>query len=251
MALKVLWVKMKSISVFIILFSIGILAVLNSCKDIAFNNPLDPNASKEVLKVIRVMDTPFSGRGDAMFDGEKFWKISIYGDLTAIDRESGALIRSFSIEPGTGVGFFRNVIYTCNGQGENILYTVDPLSGDILNRISTRDIYPGYLTVSVTDDRLIIYDVRSAGIFSYDPGTGVALRLFAASGMSVGGIEVYKGGLLITDMNTDAIYLFAMNGSVMNVFLSPAPGIGGVAVDNSDYIYLFMMDGKIYKVSLP
>ncbi|MCX6581542.1 MAG: hypothetical protein NT166_15315 [Candidatus Aminicenantes bacterium] len=242
---------MKSISAFIILFSIIIPAIMTSCKDIAFNNPLDPNASKEVLKIIRVIETPLGGRGDAMFDGEKIWKISLYGDLSAIDRESGAIIRSFSIEPGAGVGFFRDVIYSCNGQGENILYTVDPLSGDILDRISTRDIYPGYLAASVADDRLIIYDVRSAGIFSYDPETGGALRLFAASGMSVGGIEVYKGGLLVTDMNTDAIYLFAMNGSVINVFLSPAPGIGGVAVDNSDYIYLFMMDGKIYKVSLP
>lgn len=246
-----MWGKMKSISAFITLFSIIILAALTSCKDIAFNNPLDPNASKEVLKIIRVIETQLSGRGDAAFDGEKLWKIDLYGGLTALDRESGSIIRSFSIEPGTGVVFFRDVIYLCNGQGENILYTVDPLSGDILNRISTRDIYPGYLTASESDDRLIIYDVRSAGIFRYDPETGDAARLFAASGMSVGGIEVYKGGLLITDMNTDAIYLFTMNGSVMNVFLSPAPGIGGVAVDSSDYIYLFMMDGKIYKVSLP
>jgi len=242
---------MKSISAFITLFSIIILAIVTSCKDIAFNNPLDPNASKEVLKIIRVIETQLGGRGDAAFDGEKFWKIDLYGGLTALDRESGTMIRSFFAVPGTGVSFFRNVIYLCNGQGENILYTVDPLSGDILDRISTRDIYPGYLAASEADDRLIIYDVRSAGIFRYDPETGAATRLFAASGMSVGGIEVYKGGLLITDMNTDAIYLFAMNGAVINVFLSPAPGIGGVAVDSSDYIYLFMMDGKIYKVSLP
>lgn len=226
-------------------------ALFNSCQDISFNNPLDPHASKEVLKIIRVIDTPFGGRGDAAFDGEKFWKINPYGDLTALDRESATMIRSFSIVPGTGVSFFRNAIYICSGQLENILYKVDPLSGDILDRHSTRDIYPGHLAASTIEDRLIIYDVRSAGIFSYDPETGDATRLFAIAGISVGGIETYKGGLLVTDMNSDAIYLFAMNGAVMDVFLSPAPGIGGVAVDNSEYIYLFMMDGKIYKVSLP
>lgn len=242
---------MKSISAFIILFSIIIPAIFVSCRDITFNNPLDPNASKEALKIIRVIDTPFAGPGDAAFDGEKFWKINPYGDLIALDRETATLIRTFSSVPGTGVAFFKGAIYQCNGQAENILYMTDPLSGDILDRHSTRDIYPGYLAVSTAADRLIIYDVRSAGIFHYDPETGDATRLFQVAGISVGGIETYKGGLLITDMNSDAIYLFAMNGAVINVFLSPAPGIGGVAVDNSDYIYLFMMDGKIYKVSLP
>ncbi|MCU0287929.1 MAG: hypothetical protein MUF15_16250 [Acidobacteria bacterium] len=227
------------------------LATITSCRDIAFNNPLDPNASKEALKIIRVIDTPFGGPGDAAFDGEKFWKINSYGDLLALDRESGTMIRSFSIISGTGVSFFRGAIYLSHGKVENILYKADPLSGDILDRQSTRDLYPGYLAVSTIEDRLIIYDVRSEGIFHYDPETGNATRLFQAAGIAVGGIETYKGGLLVTDMNSDAIYFFTMNGSVIDVFLSPAPGVGGVAVDNSDYIYLFMMDGKIYKVSLP
>lgn len=242
---------MKSISAFIIIFSIIILSIFNSCKDIAFNNPLDPNASKEVLKIIRVINTPFGGRGDATFDGEKFWKINLSGELAALDRETATLIRSFLVTPGTGICFFRNVLYLCNGQAENILYKIDPMSGDILENHSTRNIYPGYLATSTIEDRLIIYDIRSAGIFSYDPNTGDSTRLFGITGISVGGIEVYRDSLLVTDMNSGAIYQFTMNGSVMNVFLSPASGIGGVTVDNSNYIYLFMMDGKIYKVSLP
>lgn len=241
---------MKSISAFIIIFSIITLSIFNSCRDIAFNNPLDPNASKEVLKVIRVIDTPFGGRGDATFDGEKLWKINLSGELIAFDRETGTLIRSFLIMPGTGICFSSNVLYLCNGQAENILYKVDPMSGDILENLSTRNIYPGYLA-ALTENQLIIYDVRSSGIFSYDPSTGNSIRLFGIAGISVGGIEVYGNSLLVTDMNSGAIYQFTMDGTVMNVFLAPASGIGGVTVDNSDYIYLFMMDGKIYKVSLP
>ena len=52
-------------------------------------------------------------------------------------------------------------------------------------------------------------------------------------------------------MNTDTIYRFTLSGDVINVFSSPAPGVGGLTVDTSDYVYLFMLDGKIYKVSLP
>jgi len=238
------WVKTVLLSVIIILFNF-----FYSCKDIVFNNPLDPNASKDVLTVIRVIETTLAGRGDLSFDGEKFWKIDLAGNLVAIDRESGIVIRSFSTDPGTGVSFFRDKIYICNGEGENILVSVDPLSGDILNRVSTREIHAGFL--ADTNDRLLIFDVRSSGIFEYDPETGDSIRLFEISGLNVGGIALYKDGLLISDMNTDTIYRFTLSGDVIGVFSSPVSGLGGLTVDASDYVYLFMLDGKIYKVSLP
>ncbi len=227
----------------------SILILTFSCKDIVFDNPLDPNASKDVVKVIRVLDTLFKGKGDIAYDGEKFWKINPYGNLTAFDRESGTTIRSFYGDPGTGLVFFLDHIYICNAQGENVLIKVDPLSGDTVNRISTRDLYPGYLAAS--DGLLIVYDVRSAGIFQYNPDRGDAIRLFAVPGINIGGMAIYKGGLLISDMNTDSLYLFTLSGAVLNVFASPAAGISGLAVDNSDYVYLITLDGKLYKVSLP
>jgi sugar lactone lactonase YvrE len=238
------WVKTALLSVVIILFN-----SFYSCKDIVFNNPLDPNASKDVLTVIRVIETTLAGRGDLSFDGEKIWKIDLAGNLVAIDRESGIVIRSFSTDPGTGVSFFKDKIYICNGEGENVLLSVDPLSGDILNRVSTREIHAGFLTDS--NDQLLVFDVRSSGVFEYNPETGNSTRLFEISGLNVGGIALYKDGLLISDMNTDAIYRFGLSGDVINVFSSPASGVGGLTVDTSDYVYLFMLDGKIYKVSLP
>jgi len=244
------WAKTLSVSVSIIVFS-GLIG-LHGCKDIIFNNPLDPNASKDVVKVIRVIETTLAGIGDIGFDGEKFWKIDLFGSLTAFDRETGVVIRSFSVGPGTGVGFFNDLIYFCNGyrgQEENILYVVDPLSGDILNRLSTRGIYPGALTA--INNSLVVFDVRSSGIFEYNPETGETLRLFEVTGINIGGIAAYKGGLLITDMNTDSIYLFSLGGQVVAVFSSPASGIGGITADYNDYVYIFMLDGKVYKVSLP
>lgn len=238
------WVKTALLSVVIILFN-----SFYSCKDIVFNNPLDPNASKDVLTVIRVIETTLAGRGDLSFDGEKIWKIDLSGNLVAIDRESGIVIRSFTTDPGTGVSFFKDKIYICSGEGENILVSVDPLSGDILNRVSTREIHAGFLTS--TNDQLLVFDVRSSGVFEYNPETGDSTRLFEISGLNVGGIALYKDGLLISDMNTDTIYRFGLSGDVINVFSSPASGVGGLTVDTSDYVYLFMLDGKIYKVSLP
>jgi outer membrane protein assembly factor BamB len=214
-----------------------------------FNNPLDPDASRDVLEVVRIIETALSGTGDIAFDGEKFWKIDASGALTAFDRESGMEIRSFYIAPGTGVAFFDNQVYICGSQEENILYAVDPLSGDIMNRISTRDLYPGFLAARA--NRMVLFDVRSSGVFEYDPQSGYSQRLFEISGLDIGGIALYKNGLLISDMNTDSIYRFSLSGEVLDVFSSPAAGTGGLAVDSSDYIYIFMQDGKIYKVSLP
>lgn len=184
-----------------------------------------------------------------MYDGEKFWKIDDFGNLTALDRESGTVIRSFSAEPGTGVAFFRDVIYFCNADGGNILNTLDPLSGDIINRIPTTDISPAFLSSS--NDQLVVYDLRSAGIFYYEPDSGVSQRLFGVAGLDIGGIAAYKDGILISDMNTDSIYRFTWNGEVKQVFSSPVSGIGGIAVDESNYVYIFILEGKLYKVSLP
>jgi hypothetical protein len=239
--------KIKLILVSITLFSHLIL--VNFCKDIAFNNPLDPNASKEAAKIIRIIETILSGDGDICFDGEKIWKIDLSGNLTAIDRESGAVIRSFPTVPGSGICFYRGSIYLCNGQQENLLYVIDPLSTDILNRLSTQNLYPGFITV--LDDLLIIYDMRSAGIFEYNPDTGDSNRLFDLSGINIGGLEIYQGDLLITDKNADSIYRFSLNGGIMGVVSSPTTGLSGIAIDGSNYIYLFMLDGNIYKVSLP
>lgn len=219
------------------------------CKDIVFNNPLDPNASKENVKVIRVLDSPLSGIGDLTFDGEKFWKINPYGNLSAFDRQSGAAIRSFFTSGGTGIAFYNDSIYICNGETDNQLIRIDPLSGDTLNRIATGDIYPAFLAAS--GSLFILYDLRSSGVFQYDPDSGSATRLFEVSGLAIGGMAMYKGDLLISDMNTDTLYRFKLDGRVTDVYSSPASGIGGLAIDSSNYVYLFILDGNIYKVSLP
>ncbi|MFC2155481.1 hypothetical protein ACFLRB_03190 [Acidobacteriota bacterium] len=234
-------------SVFIILFNILALFLLNSCKDIIFNNPLDPEASAEAVQIINVITTSLGGKGDICFDGEKFWKIESYGNLNTFDIESGTIIRNYSVDSGTGVIFFDNKLYTCSG--ENILISLDPLSGEILNHLSTTDLYPGFLTTDFNS--LIIYDQRSSSFFEYDIKSGSSNRLFQVSGLAIGGIEIYGEGILVTDMNSDSIYYFAINGTIINVFRSPASDIGGITVDSRNYVYLFTLDGKIYKISLP
>ena len=239
--------KKAFISGFIILFNILVIILLGSCKDIIFNNPLDPQATPEAVQIIKVISTSLSGKGDICYDGEKFWKIESYGSLNAFDMESGTIIRTYPVDAGTGVIFFENKLYTC--KGDNIIISLDPLSGEILNRISTTDLYPGYLTTDFSS--LIIYDLRSSSFFNYDLKTGTSNRLFQVSGLAIGGIEIYGEGVLVTDMNSDSIYYFALNGTIINVFRSPASGIGGITVDGRDYVYLFTLDGKIYKISLP
>ncbi|MCP4147321.1 MAG: hypothetical protein GY757_06175, partial [bacterium] len=158
-----------------------------------------------MVQIIRVIESTLSGRGDLCFDGEKLWK-SGYSILYAVDMETGTVIRSHTTVPGSGVAFFEDRLYLSGEGSENILHVIDPLSGDLLNKVSTTGIYPGYLAAS--DDGLLIYDTRSAGIFHYQPETGESRRLFEASGINIGGIASYKGGLLISDANTDTVYNF-------------------------------------------
>jgi outer membrane protein assembly factor BamB len=253
--------KILSISVFITgfklihkqqvytFFLVWIAFSLGACKDIVFNNPLDPNGSKDVVKVIKIIDTPLSGIGDLTFDGEKLWKINPFGNLTAVDRETGTVIRSFFSVPGTGISFYGDAIYIAGNEDQNIIVTVDPLSGDVLTQISARDVFPRFLAAG--NGILYVYDERSSGIFQFDPIGGDAQRLFELSGLNIGGMAFYKGGLLISDMNSDSLYRFTISGEPIAVYTSPAAGIGGLSVDNSDYVYLFTLDGNLYKVTLP
>lgn len=240
------WKKILSILAYIILFNI-LAGITAGCRDIAFNNPLDPDASAEAVTIIKVMNTGLSGKGDLCFDEEKFWKINTYGNLTALDIESGITIRDLQTEGGTGITFLNGRLYLCGG--DNTISVLDPLSGDILDRLSTQDLYPSFLTSQA--GQLVLFDQRSESFFQFDPDNGQSHRLFQVSGLAVGGVVQYRGDFLVSDMNTDSFYHLSQGGTVLNVFRSPASGLSGITSDGLSYVYLLTLDGKIYKISLP
>jgi hypothetical protein len=235
-------VKLKTI-----VFVLGFIILSESCKDVIFNNPLDPNASLETPQIVKIISTGLSGTGDINYDGEKCWKINNYGSLNAFDVESGVIIRTISTVPGTGLATLQDKLYICGES--NIISSYDPLSGDLIDRISTGDLYPKFL--SPMDDRLLLYDLRSLGFYEYEPESGNATPLFQLSGVDIGGMEFFQGGVLFTDVNANSIYYYSLEGEMVNVYLSPATATTGITVDDSGYLYLFSLNGQVYKVSLP
>lgn len=230
-----------------IVFILGFIILSESCKDVIFNNPLDPEASIETLQIVKIMTTSLSGEGDLAYDGEKFWKINNFGILSAFDIESGVVIRTISTVPGTGLAILQDKLYICSGN--NIISSYDPLSGGLIDQISTGDLYLEFL--SPMEDKLLVYDLRSFGFYEYDPATGSSTPLFQLSGVDIGGIEYFQGGVLLTNLNSNSIYHYSLNGDMLNMYLSPAIGTSGITVNGSDHMYLFTLDGQIYKVSLP
>jgi hypothetical protein len=221
--------------------------LFNSCQDVIFNNPLDPDASRELLKIIKNISTSLGGEGDITNDGEKLWKISTSGSVNAFDIESGVIIRTLSGITGTGLCIIENQLYVCDGN--NILYSYDSLSGDLLDQISTTDIYPAFLSSS--EGVIVLYDLRSSSFFRYDPTSGTSEQLFEITGFEIGGMEVFREGILFSDQNTNTIYYYSMDGEMISMYLSPATNTRGLTTDTSDYIYLLTIDGQLYKVSLP
>lgn len=228
-------------------FVLAFIFLFNSCQDVIFNNPLDPDASRELLKIIKTLSTNLSGEGDITNDGEKLWKINTIGSVYAFDIESGVIIRSVSGITGTGICIIDNRLYVCNGS--NILYSYDSLSGDLLDQISTTDMYPAFL--SSFDGLIILYDLRSSSFFQYDPNSGSTEQLFQVIGFEIGGVEVYGEDILFSDLNTNTIYQYSREGDMINMYLSPATNTRGLTVDSSGYIYLLTLNGQLYKVSLP
>ena len=130
-----------------------------------------------------------------------------------------------------------------------LLLSIDPLSGDVIDRISTVGIYPGY--IAAVDDRLLVYDLRSFSFLDYDPASGESIPLFQVTGIEMGGMTVHQGNILFTDTNSNSVYVYSFEGEMLNFYRSPASSTTGIAVDDAQNIYLFTLDGQLYKVSIP
>jgi hypothetical protein len=233
---------------FLPLASACIAALLfNACRDITFNNPLDPDASRANLTIQNVFSTQVSGPGDICFDGEKIWKASDRGNATAFDTESGATIRSFLFAPSNGIAFLNRRLYLC-GQ-ENQINVFDPLSGTLITRISTAEIYPRLLAAGM--DELLVFDSRSESVFTLDPESLEIRRLFQLPGLETGGMEFFGDSLLVSDLSSNALYRLTLAGSVEDVFRSPLESTAGVCKDDRGFLYLMSLNGQVAKVTLP
>ena len=219
----------------------------NSCKDIIFNNPLDPNASKGVMKTVKIITTPFSGDGDICYDGEKLWKISPFGKLVAIDLESGTKIREITGYGGYGIIYNKDNLYLASGY--DYLTVLNALSGDLEQNLLTSNIYFKFLTVRT--DKIIGFDTKSSYFIELNLENYTTKELFLLSGFNIGGIAMYGDDIIITERDSNSVYVFNMSGKVKDVYSAPFTNVCGVAVDNSYNIYLSALDGKVYKVILP
>ncbi len=233
------YIKIVFLSVFIIIFS--------NCKDIIFNNPLDPNGEKGVLIIIKILNTNSMGEGDLAFDGEKIWRTAENGRLIAFDRETGERIREIPSAYASGIAFSGNYLYLASET--NYLTMINPLSGDIVQNFLTGELY--FKFIANSESRIIGYDTKSSYFFTFEPETGEFEKLFRLTGFSMGGISLYKGNIILTEKNSSSIFLFDLSGNVLSVYSAPANEISGITVDENFYVYILSSDGKIYKVSLP
>ena len=188
--------KIIYLLVFIIFFS--------SCKDIIFNNPLDPNASKGVLKTVKIITTNVTGDGDLCYDGEKLWKISPFGRLVALDIDSGAKIREFSGFGGDGADYYNEKIYISSGY--DYLTLVNVLSGDLEQNLLTSNTY--FKFIAFKDGKIIGFDTKSSYFIEFNLETYEKKKLFRLTGFNIGGISVYGDDLIITEKDSDSVYLF-------------------------------------------
>jgi len=229
--------------IFILVFAL----VFSGCRDIIFDNPFDPEASKIEVKILKIMDTRLSGNGDLCFDGEKLWFASEGGTLYAIDPDSGIVTRELYVG-GTpsGITFFEGKLYV--GILERSILVLDPLSGDILVEFPVGEKIPAFITNDGTS--LIIYDARSSSVFEFDPDTGVFSFMFKITGFQVSGIEGWAGNIVIVERANLSIYVFRPDGEIEKAYASPTNYPGGITKDSFDNFYLFSTDGKLYKLSL-
>jgi len=230
-----------------IIYLLAFIISFSSCKDIVFNNPLDPNASKGVMKTVKIITTGYTGEGDICFDGEKIWKIFPSGRLIAFDMESGTKIRELASSGGFGIDYYQDKLYVSSDN--DYLPLINVLSGDLEQNLLTSNIY--YKFITINDNNIIGFDTKSSYFIELNLETFEKKQLFKLTGFNIGGISMFGNDIIITEKDSNSVYIFDTEGKVRGVYSAPSNNVVGVAVDNGFNIYLSFSDGKIYKVILP
>ncbi len=219
-----------------------------SCRDVIFNNPLDPNASRPEVFVIKTMEVEVKGEGGLAFDGEKLWKGIESGQTYALETEAGQILKSFSLPPGLkGLAFYEGKFYISYPQ-ERTIRVVDALSGVVIDRIIMKTASPGYL--AVFEGKIVFFDESTGSFMEYDFGEKEVRKLFSAQGFEVAGVDCYQGKIMVAERASLVLYLFETDGRIFASYSLPTASPSGITVDESDFIYIFSKDGKIYKASL-
>ncbi len=214
-----------------------------------FNNPLDPDASKEELYLLHTVATSTGEEGDIEHDGEKIWKAGIDGSLSAIEPISGTIIRTLTVTPASGVAWFDRLLYVSSPQS-NLLRSYDPLSGALIKTHST-GAYQLKLVTSM-GNHLAAWDERSGHIVLFNPENGHIESLFNPGGVVPSGLTFYQGTLLLAEISSQSVYRFDLSGYIIGVYRSPLPGLRGICSEvDGQAIYLFTFNGTLARVSLP
>lgn len=225
------------------------LFISEGCRDVVFNNPLDPDASREDLQILRSFSTSVSGEGDITHDGEKIWKADSSGIITAFDTLSGQTLRRLPLDSCSGIAFYNQLLYLA-APDQNSLRNYDPLSGLLIQTRSTGKYY--FSRVAAAENGLIAYDSRTSNIVLYDPEDGSVNSLFQISGFRPGGLGFYDGSVVVSETGSNSVYFFTLTGEVLEVYSSPVQSVSGICVDPATLlIYLITINGNVYQVTVP
>lgn len=227
-----------------------LLAVLFSgCGDVVFDNPLDPNASRDELRLLRSVGTPAVGEGDIDHDGEKIWKADPSGTLLAVEPLSGTVLRSLNAGRFSGLAWLDGELLVCHAQS-NLLRSFDPLSGSLVRTIGTGAYF--FRLIAAQGRVLIGYDERSGHLVRFDPETGAGQMLFKPGGLNPGGLTVLGDRLLLSEINSQSVFVYDGTGQILAVYRSPVQNIRGICVDpRSQALYLCTLNGTLSQVQLP
>ena len=228
---------------------LGLVFICSGCRDVVFNNPLDPDAARADLKIVKTFVTALSGEGDIAHDGEKIWKADRSGRIAAFDPLSGFTIRSLQLRSSSGIAYHDQLLYLAV-QNQNALESYDPLSGALVKIHSTGQYYFQYL--ASTGSELIAYDSRTSSLFLYQPDSGEVSPLFPLSGFRPGGMAFCDGRIVISELNSNTVYFFDIDGQVSNIYNSPVQSMSGITVDPASLtLCLFTINGDVYLVTVP
>ena len=170
--------------------------------------------------------------GGVTHDGQHAW-LALGGKLSALDLESGEIVRSIDVAANAGTAFDGQHLYQI---AENRIQKIDPKSGKVLATIPAPG-NGGDSGMAWAEGSLWVGQYRERKIHQVDPNTGKILRTIE-SNRFVTGVTWVDGDLWHATWEEDKSDLRHINpqtGEVLeSIDMPPGVGVSGLESDGGD-----------------
>jgi DNA-binding beta-propeller fold protein YncE len=225
--------------------SIFSLVFLAGCNDRLFDNPNDPNAETRAYEILSTLQIGGIVPVDLTFSGEALWVVDTLSRVSALNYNSGALIRELDFpQPVAGIAYDGKELWL-SVKNSSQLVQVNIVNGAEIRVLNL--LRGNFGCLDFAAGRLYVVDRMSNTVLVVNPETGNIERSIAQPGVAIDGVSQDGTQLWTIDAMQAKFFRLDESGALVNLYQTPSRSAAGLAFAEGMF-WCGDQAGKIYKI---